>query len=118
MVLNGLKSGKTVMVTYSHVIFTILFYEYQVEKLRKAFTKEKKQEKNANDLNYCFFLLFYNLNYLNSTKFNSRLSNQKTGLVLEVTLILNSKMNIVTKFQVPIFENDGGEMTSPPPRPT
>ena len=49
-------------------------------------------------------LHFYGLNYLNSTK--SRLSNQKSGMVHEVTLILNVSINIVTKFQVSIFKND------------
>ena len=68
-----------------------------------------------------FILLFfyiYDLKHLNLTK--SRLSNQKSGMVPEVTLIQNSKMNIVTKFQVYIFKNDdvrgGGEETSPPQR--
>ena len=36
----------------------------------------------------------------------SRLSNQKSGMVLKVTLILNLKMNIDTKFLAPIFKND------------
>ena len=39
-------------------------------------------------------------------------------MVLEVTLILNSKINIVTKFQVPIFKNDevrGGRYLNPLP---
>ena len=49
----------------------------------------------------------------------SRLSNQKSGMLLKVTLILNSKINIVTKFQVPIFKNDevrGGVTLTPPLR--
>ena len=54
---------------------------------------------------------------LNSTK--SWLSNQKSGMVPEVTLIQNSKMDIVNKFQVSIFKNDevrGGKFRpSPPP---
>jgi hypothetical protein len=39
-------------------------------------------------------------------------------MVLEVTLIQNSKINIVTKFQVSIFKNDefrGGGTNLPPP---
>ena len=61
-------------------------------------------------------LHFYDLNYLNLTK--SRLSNQKTGMVPEVTLIPNVSMNIVTKFKVSIFKNDkvrGGGVTLTPP---
>ena len=40
-------------------------------------------------------------------------------MVLKVTLILNSKMNLVTKFQVSIFKNDengGGGSFNPPLR--
>jgi len=47
------------------------------------------------------------------------LSNQKAGMVPEVTLIQNSKINIVTKFQVSIFKNDevrGGGRNFPPQR--
>ena len=62
-------------------------------------------------------LHFYYLNFLNSTE--SRLSNQKSGMVPEVTLIQIIIMDNVTKFQVYIFKNDkargGGEETSPPP---
>jgi hypothetical protein len=71
-------------------------YEYQ------AFTKEKKQ--SVNDFFIAVLLHFYDLKYINSTK--SGLSNQKSSMVLKVTLILNSKMKIVTKFQVHIFKND------------
>ena len=42
---NDLKFGKTSLFCcngYMFDIFTILFYESQVEYLRKAFTKEKK----------------------------------------------------------------------------
>ena len=64
-----------------------------------------------------FLLHFNDLKYIKLTK--SRLSNQKSSMVLKVTLILNSKMNIVTKFQVPIFKNDevrgGGVTLTPPP---
>jgi hypothetical protein len=60
-----------------------------------------------------FLLLFY---YIFMKK--SRLSNKKSGMVPEVTLIQNSKINIVTKFQVSIFKNDevrGGGRNFPPP---
>ena len=63
-----------------------------------------------------FLLNFYDLHYLNSTK--SLLSNKKSGMVTEVTLIQNSKMNIVTKFQASIFkiyEVRGGGRNSPLP---
>ena len=43
-------------------------------------------------------ITFYDLKYLNLTK--SQLSNQKSGIVLKVTLIQNSKINTVAKFQV------------------
>ena len=54
-----------------------------------------------------FLLLFYYILRPKIPKFNKkkRMSNQKSGMVLEVTFILNSKMNIVTKFQVPILKN-------------
>ena len=58
------------------------FYESQVEYLKKAFTKEKK---NFNDFFIDVLLHFYDLNYLNSTK--SRFSNKKSGMVPEITLI-------------------------------
>ena len=63
-----------------------------------------------------FLLHFYDLIYLNLTK--SRLSNHKSGMVPEATLIPNISMNIVTKFQVSIFKNDevrGGVILTPPP---
>jgi len=66
--------------------------------------KRKKKKKSANDFFIAVLLHFYDLKYLNLTK--SRLSNQKSGMVPEVTLIQNSKINIVTKFQVSIFKND------------
>ena len=53
--------------------------------LRKAFTKERTKKKFVNDFFIAVLLHFYNLNYLNSTKI--RLSNQKSGMVPEVTLI-------------------------------
>ena len=74
-------------------------------------------KKNANDFFIAVLLHFYDLKYLNLTK--SQLSNQKSGMVLKLTLILNSKMNIVTKFQVSISKNDevrggGGTLPSRP----
>ena len=45
---NSLKFGNISLFCcngYSHAIFTILFYESQVEKLRKSFTKEKNGKK-------------------------------------------------------------------------
>ena len=72
--------------------------------------------KSANDFFIAVLLHFYDLKHLNLTK--SRLSNQKSGIVLEVTLIQNSKINIVTKFQVSIFKNGevrGGGKKLPPP---
>ena len=53
-------------------------------------------KKSANDFFIAVLLQFYDLKYQNLTK--KRLSNQKSGMVLEITLILNSKMNSVTKF--------------------
>ena len=46
--------------------------------------------------------------YLNSTK--SRLSNQKSGMVPEVTLIQNSKIDIVTEsLTLEITKLEGGK---------
>ena len=45
LLFNGLKFVKTLLFCcngHSHAIFTIIFSESQVEKIRKAFTKEKK----------------------------------------------------------------------------
>ena len=60
-------------------------------------------------------LHFYHLKYPNLTK--SGLSNQKSGMVPQVTLFQNSKINIVTKFEVSIFktyEVRGGGRNFPP----
>ena len=87
LLFNSVNFNKTSLFCcngYSHAIFTILFYESQVELLRKSFVKEKN-EKCANDFFIAVLLHFYDLKYLNLTK--SRLSNQKSGMVLEVTLI-------------------------------
>ena len=74
--------------------------------------------KSANDFFIAVLLYFYDLKYPNLTK--SQLSNKKTGMVLEVTLFQNSKINIVTKFQVSILKNDevrgGGKKLPPPPQ--
>ena len=77
LLFNSLKFGKTSLFCcngYSHVIFTILFYESQVEYLRKSFTKEINFKKSANDFFIAVLLHFYDLKYLNLTK--SLLSNQ------------------------------------------
>ena len=68
---------------------------------KKIIYKSKKGKKSVNDFFIAILLHFYDLIYLNLAK--KRLSNQISGLVLEVTLILNLKINIVTKFQLPIF---------------
>ena len=71
-----------------------------------------------NDFFIAILLHFYDLNYLKSTK--SRLSNKKLGIVPDVTLTQNSKMDIVIKFQVSIFKNTkldkGGSFSPPPPQ--
>ena len=59
-------------------ILKILFYESQVEYLRKAFTKKRKKEI-VNDIFIAVLLRLYDLNYLISTK--SRLSNQKSDMM-------------------------------------
>ena len=41
------------------------FYESQVKELRKAFTKEKKNFKVLMTFLLLFFLLFYDLKYIN-----------------------------------------------------
>ena len=113
---NDLKYGKSSLFccnSYRHALFKILFLWISSRYLRKALTKEKREEKSFNDPFIALLLHLYDLNYLNSTK--SRLSNQKSGMVLQVTLIQNSKMDIVTKFQVSIFKNDevrGGKVSS------
>ena len=53
---------------YSHAIFTILFYESQIEELRKAFTKEKKEKKVL----MTFLLLFYYFLWPKIPKFNKK----------------------------------------------
>ena len=60
------------------------------------------------DCFYDFFiaviLLFYDIKYLNSIK--SRLFNQNSGMVLQLTLFSNLNINIFTRCQVSIFTND------------
>jgi hypothetical protein len=83
LVFNDLKFGKSSLFCYNgyrHAIFTIIFYDSQVEYLIKALTKEKNGKKIVNDFFIAVLLHFYDLNYLNLTK--SRLSYQKSGLVL------------------------------------
>ena len=69
LLFNDLKFGKISLICcngYRHAIFSILFYESQVEYLRKAFTKEKRK-KSVNYFVSVVILHFYDLNYLNST---------------------------------------------------
>ena len=58
LLFNDLKYGKNSLFCcngYSHAIFIILFYESQVNELRKSSTKEKKNFKVL----MTFLLLFY-----------------------------------------------------------
>ena len=105
LLFNDLKYGKSSLFCcngYRHALFKILFLWISSRYLRKALIKEKREEKNVNDFFIAVLLHFHDLNYLILTK--SRLSNQKLDMVPEVTLIQNSKMDIVTKFQVYIFK--------------
>ena len=107
LLFNDLKLGKSSLFCcngYRHAIFTILFLWILSRISKKSLYKRKKWKKSVNDFFIAVLLHFYGLNYLNSTK--SRLSNQKSGMVPEVTLIPNVSINIVTKFQVSIFKND------------
>ena len=94
LLFNDLKFGKSSLFCcngYRHAIFTIIFYESQVEYLRiKSLYKREKYKKSVNDFFIAVLLHFYDLNYLNLTK--SQLSNQKSGLVPKVTLIPNVSM--------------------------
>ena len=110
-----------VILHYFAVMVTVLqfcqFFLWISSKITKKiyFQNKKIKKKSANDIFLAVLLHFYDLEYLNLTK--SRLSNQKSGMVPEVTLIQNSKINIVTKFQVSIFKNDevrGGKKLPPP----
>ena len=106
LLFNDLKLGKSSLFCcngYSHAIFTVLFLWILSRISKKSFYKRKKLKKRVNDFFIDVLLHFYDLNYLNSTK--SRLSNQNSGMVPEVTLIPNVSNNIVTKFQVSILKN-------------
>ena len=61
LLFNDLKYGKNSLFCcngYSHAIFTIIFYESQVEEIRKAFTKEKKNIKVLMTLLLLFYYFF------------------------------------------------------------
>ena len=70
------------------------FNESQVKYSKKGISKRKK---SVNDFFIAVLIMFY---YLKSNKI--RLSNQNSGMVPEVTLFQNSKINIVIKFRVSI----------------
>ena len=94
---------------YSHAIFTS-------RRTKKSIYKRKKEHKSANDPFIADLLLFYELIYINSIK--NRFSNKKLGIVLEVTLIPNLEINIVSKFQASVLKNykvrEGGLKLAPP----
>ena len=119
LLFNNQKFGKSSLFGcngYRHAIFIIIFLWILSRISKKSRYKRKKWRKSVKDFFIAVLLHFYDLNYLNLTK--SWLSNQKSGMVPEVTLILNVLMNIVTKFQVSIFKNDevrGGGLLLPPP---
>ena len=78
LLFKELKYGKSSLFCcngYRYALFKIIFLWISSRYLRKALTKEKREEKNVN------------------------------YLVPEVTLIQNSKMDIVIEFQVSIFKN-------------
>ena len=61
LLFNDQKYGKNSLFCcnrYSHAIFTIFFYESQVEELRKASTKEKKNIKVLMTLLLLFYYFF------------------------------------------------------------
>ena len=61
LLFNDLKFDKNSLFCcngYSHAIFTIIFYKSQVEELRKAFTKEKKNIKVLMTLLLLFYYFF------------------------------------------------------------
>ena len=75
MTFNCLKFSKTSLFCcngYSHAIFTILFYESQVEQFRKSITKEKMPF-------YFYFITFLWPKIPNLAK--NRVSNQKSGII-------------------------------------
>ena len=91
-----------IMVTFMH--FPNSFLWISSRRTKKSIYKRKKEHKSANDPFIAVLLHFYDLKYINSLK--NRFFNQKMGMVLKVTLILNLKIIIVFKFQVFIFKND------------
>ena len=90
-----------VMVTGMYFL-KFYFYESQEDIPEKHLQKKKDKKKNVNGFFIAVLLHFYDLN---STK--SRLSNQKSGMVLEVTLILIKKWTLSSYFKyVSIFKTD------------
>ena len=101
LLFNDLKLGKSSLICcngYWHAIFIKKIISSRISK--KSIYKRKK---NFNNLFIAVLLHFYDLNNLNSIK---SWLHQKLGMVPKVTLIQNSKMYIITKFQVSIFKND------------
>ena len=97
-----------VMVTGMYFL-KFYFYESQEDIPEKHLQKKKDKKKNVNGFFIAVLLHFYDLN---STK--SRLSNQKSGMVLEVTLILiKSYFKYVSIFKTDEFRVRGS--FSPPP---
>ena len=77
--------------------FLELFFLWILSRIsKKSLYKRKKWKKSVNDFFIAVLLHFYDLNYLNLT--TSRLSNHKSGMVPEVTLIPNVSMNIVPPY--------------------
>ena len=102
------------MVTIMQFLQFFLWISSKITKII-IYKIKNKIKKGGNDFFIAVLLHFYDPKYLNLTK--NRLSNQKSGMVFEETLIQYSKMDIVTKFQVSIFKNNevrGGEETNPP----
>ena len=74
----------------SQITFLLLFNSLISRITKKIIYKGKKFKKRANDFFIAVLLHFYDLKYLNLTK--SWLSNQKSGMVLKVTLIQISSL--------------------------
>ena len=103
----SLKFIKTLLFCFnvsSNAILQFFFLWISSRKTKKIIYKRKTFKTSANDFFIAVLLHFYDLKNLNLTK--SQLSNKKSGMVLEVTKLLNSKINIIAKFQVSIFKND------------
>ena len=61
LLFNDLKYGKNSLYCcngFNHANFSILFYESQVEELKKAFTKEEKNTKGLMTLLLLFYYFF------------------------------------------------------------